>query len=138
MGVSVFPAHVTHGEVGVYPLVRHGQRVHQIFSVDAGGGTPLAESLWWIIQRMLPLKEARKLILVITDGEPDNGPSAQKTMATADKIGMEIYGVGIDAPTVGTLFPHWTNITRMEDLASTLFHTLQGALLWKRRTKECG
>ena len=138
VGVSVFPAHVPHGEVGVYPLVRHGQRVHQIFSVDAGGGTPLAESLWWIIQRMLPLKEARKLILVITDGEPDNGPSAQKTMATADKIGMEIYGVGIDAPTVGTLFPHWTNITRMEDLASTLFHTLQGALLWKRRTKECG
>lgn len=43
----------------------------------------------------------------------------------AERIGLEIYGVGIDASTVGTLFPRWSNITRMKDLVSTLLHSLQ-------------
>lgn len=139
VGVSAFPASAkTTGMVGVCPLVRHGQRVHPFFSVDSGGGTPLGECLWWVIQRMLPLKEARKLILVITDGEPDTRPPVIKAIEQAGSIGMEVYGVGIDAPNVGTLFLRWLNVTNMEELAPALFHTLQKALLRPERKSLCG
>lgn len=139
VGVSAFPARAKNpGMVGVCPLVRHGQRVHPIFSVNSGGGTPLAECLWWVMQRMLPLEEARKLILVITDGEPDTRPPVLKAIRQAGSIGMEVYGVGIDAPNVGTLFPRWLNVTNMEELAPALFHTLQKALLRPERKSLCG
>lgn len=139
VGVSAFPANAQDPDmVGVCPLVRHRQRVHPIFSVDSGGGTPLGECLWWAMQRMLPLKEARKLILVITDGEPDTRPPVIKAIEQASGIGMEIYGVGIDAPNVGTLFPRWLNVSNMEELAPALFHTLQKALLRPERTSLCG
>ena len=34
--------------------------------------TPMAESLWWVMQQMCLLRENRKIILIITDGEPDS------------------------------------------------------------------
>ena len=54
--------------------------------------TPMAESLWWVMQQMCLLRENRKIILIITDGEPDSIPAAQEAFKQAQKKGFECYG----------------------------------------------
>ncbi|NHZ47542.1 cobaltochelatase CobT-related protein, partial [Nitratidesulfovibrio liaohensis] len=78
-------------------LVRHGQRVHPRLKVAAVGTTPLAESLWWVMQEMLPLREARKLILLLTDGDPDTPTCALEAIRHAERLGFEVYAIGIGA-----------------------------------------
>ena len=31
----------------------------------------MGEVIWWALQEMAPLKESRKIIMILTDGEPD-------------------------------------------------------------------
>lgn len=56
------------------PVLRHGEKLTARFPEIAYGMTPMAESLWWVMQQMCLLRENRKIILIITDGEPDSIP----------------------------------------------------------------
>ena len=91
--VTAFPA--TAGTNSVFPIMRHGQAVPDLFDIRASGGTTLAAALWWVLQTMLPLKEQRKMILVITDGMPDNLLATNNAIGVAEKLGFEVYGLGI-------------------------------------------
>ena len=79
--VTAFPA--TTATNSVFPIMRHGQAVPDLFDIRASGGTPLPGALWWVLQTMLPLKEQRKMILVITDGMPDNPLAANNAIGAA-------------------------------------------------------
>ena len=48
--------------------------------------TPMAESLWWVMQQMCLLRENRKIILIITDGEPDSIPAGRERFGDTGKI----------------------------------------------------
>ena len=54
--------------------------------------TPMAESLWWVMQQMCLLRENRKIILIITDGEPDSIPAAQVIKKCQELWGGSIPG----------------------------------------------
>ncbi|RXF78000.1 VWA domain-containing protein [Desulfovibrio sp. DS-1] len=116
-------------------LVRHGQRVHSRLLMSAVGTTPLAESLWWVMQEMLPLREARKLILLLTDGDPDTPTCALEAIRHAERLGFEVYAIGIGAVNILQHLPgrHRT-INTMAELAPTMFGLLQGALVGRRAT----
>ena len=116
-------------------LVRHGQRVHPRLKVAAVGTTPLAESLWWVMQEMLPLREARKLILLLTDGDPDTPTCALEAIRHAERLGFEVYAIGIGAVNFLQHLParHRT-INTMAELAPAMFRLLQGALVGRRAT----
>ena len=62
----------------------------------------MAESLWWVMQQMCLLRENRKIILIITDGEPDSIPAAQEAFKQAQKKGFECYGLGIMCSNIAT------------------------------------
>ncbi len=115
-------------------LVQHGQRVHPRLKVAAVGTTPLAESLWWVMQEMLPLREARKLILLLTDGDPDTPTCALKAIRHAERLGFEVYAISIGAVNILQHLPgrHRT-INTMAELAPAMFGLLQGALVGRRR-----
>ena len=83
------------GANSVFPIMRHGQAVPELFNIRAYGGTPLAGDLWWVVQTMLPLKEQRKNILVITYDMPDNRLAASNALRVAQKLRFEVYGLGI-------------------------------------------
>jgi len=137
VGVTAFPARTpTDGGNGnvsgptVYPIVAHGERIHSNFAMSAAGCTPLAESLWWLLQQMLPLPESRKIILILTDGDPDSFSMALKAIDQGESIGIEIYGLGIMSEAITKLLPHHSRtINNLSELAPAMFEILQSALL---------
>jgi len=126
--VTAFPA-VTETN-SVFPIMRHGQAVPDMFDIRASGGTPLAGAVWWVLQTMLPLKEQRKMILVITDGMPDNPLAANNAIGVAQTLGFEVYGLGIRDEHITYLLPHTSKVVNdLPDLVPAMFAMLQAALL---------
>ena len=126
--VTAFPA--TAGTNSVFSIMRHGQAVSDLLDIRASGGTPLAEALWWVLQTMLPLKEQRKMIVVITDGMPDNPLAANNAIGMAQKLGFEVYGIGIRNEHIAFLLPHTSRVVNdLPDLAPAIFAMLQTGLL---------
>ena len=55
VGVTAFPAFISpEREAGVFSMVRQGGRVNDRFILPANNTTPLTESLWWVMQELLP------------------------------------------------------------------------------------
>ncbi|WP_235669697.1 cobaltochelatase CobT-related protein [Solidesulfovibrio carbinolicus] len=129
VAVSVFPAGSAHDGVTVAPLIEHGAKVHAELDIPAEGYTPLAQALWWVLQRMVLLKEDRKLVLIVTDGELDSAPAARKVLRTAETLGFEVYGIGIQSESVRSLLPRSSvSVKSMSELPEALFSVLQQAL----------
>ena len=125
--VTLFPA----SSVGstVYPLIRHGQRVSDRFAISAGGDTPLAPAIWWTLQNMLPLKEKRKIILILTDGVPNSVSATLKALNKCRQLGFEVYGIGIMCRAVEILLLGNSRIIySLDDLAPAIFGLLQSTL----------
>ncbi|WP_365854391.1 VWA domain-containing protein [Desulfovibrio sp.] len=126
--VTAFPAMASTSSV--FPIMRHGQKVPDNFDINASGGTPLAAALWWVMQTMLFLKEQRKIILIITDGIPDNTHAAIHAVTVAQKLGYEVYGLGIRDEHIAHLLPQTSRVINdLSDLAPVMFDMLQTALL---------
>ena len=127
VGATLFPATMSSSDV--CPLVRHGEMVSDRFGISATGETPLAEALWWVMQTMLRLKEARKILLILTDGMPQRMYAVRHALGSVPKLGIEAYGIGINNPDIANLLPYNSRvITSMDDLAPTMFDILQKSL----------
>lgn len=133
VGVTAFPGSDTRLGITVAPILRHGERVHHKFSMSGTGFTPLAEALWWVMQRMCPLKEERKIILILSDGSPDSVPAARHALKQAGALGFEVMGLGIQDNNLELLLPPLGMPTRvihnLPELAPAMFGMLQKALL---------
>ena len=126
--VTAFPA--VSETNSVFPIMRHGQPLPDMFDIRASGGTPLAGALWWVLQTMLHLKEQRKMILIITDGMPDNPLAANNAIGVAQKLGFEVYGLGIRDEHITHLLPHTSRVVNdLPDIVPAMFALLQVALL---------
>jgi len=128
VAVTAFPgAQLPNGSYAtVSPIIRHGQKVHTTLDLGPAGGTPMGESLWWVMQDMLPLTEKRKLILVITDGDPDSADCANQAIKQGLLAGFEIYGVGITSSAIMSLLPGRSAVVNaVTDLAPAMFSLLQ-------------
>jgi cobalamin biosynthesis protein CobT len=128
VAVTAFPgAQLPNGSyTTVSPIIRHGQKVHTTLDLGPAGGTPMGESLWWVMQDMLPLTERRKLILVITDGDPDSADCANQAIKQGLLAGFEIYGVGITSSAIMSLLSGRSVVVNaVTDLAPTMFALLQ-------------
>lgn len=126
--VTVFPAFSA--RPAVFPLIRHGEKVTEHFRVTASGGTPLAPALWWVLQRLCALEEERKIILVLTDGAPDTLAPCLCAFKQAERLGVEVYGIGINTAIINRLLPGRNRvITALPELAPAMFEILQTALL---------
>ena len=130
LGITAFPgANAAKRGATVVPVLRHGEKLTTRFPEIAYGMTPMAESLWWVMQQMCLLRENRKIILIITDGEPDSIPAAQEVLRQAQKKGFECYGLGIMCSSIATLLPHTSRVIEtLPQLAPALFKLLEGAL----------
>jgi len=88
--------------------------------------------LWWVTKQLLPLPEKRKLILLITDGEPDSETTAKASIREIERMGIEILGIGINSNHLADLISHQASITTMDELAPAMFSILQQTLLRHR------
>ena len=118
----------------VYPLLKSGQPVHARINLMPSGGTPLAPALWWVMQQLLFTREQRKMLLVLTDGQPHDMNATQKAIETASKIGLEVYGLGMLDRSIGDFLLDTSRvICRLEELPAMLFELLHDVLTRKSR-----
>ncbi|SOB58977.1 von Willebrand factor, type A [Pseudodesulfovibrio profundus] len=137
VGVTAFPAG-TPTDGGnrndycptVCPVMGHGERIHTNFAVSATGCTPLGEALWWTLQQVVPLSESRKVVLILTDGDPDSLKVALDAIEEGRRFGVEIYGLGIMSEAITKILPnHSRTINELSELAPAMFGMLRSALI---------
>lgn len=128
LGISAFPADHTGG---YQPLLRHGTTAFRDtrFGLSAKGGTPLAEALLGVAGQMVCLQEERKIVVVVTDGNPNNTSQAKAVVDLLSRSGFEIVGIGIELPSVQSFIKDSIVIEDVNELPTKLFSQLQRLLV---------
>ncbi|MDD2389210.1 MAG: VWA domain-containing protein [Desulfobacterales bacterium] len=124
VGVTAFPGDNEDGlsDNTVAPIVEHGKKIHSRFNLSAAGTTPMGESLWWVLQQMVLLRENRKIILIITDGSPDSMKNTRQAISAGKNLGIEFHGLGINSHEICYLLPESSqNIKELSELGPATF-----------------
>ena len=130
LGVTTFPAQ---GETySVSPVLEHGKPFHSNFLFETTGSTPLTEALLWATQELCRQPEPRRILLLLSDGGPDNYLTCVQAIAEASHF-VELYGIGIWDESIKKLLPDSSSVIYfLSDLSSALFNILQNTLIPRR------
>lgn len=140
--VSAFPAMVNSDRNGVMVVSDYGESARKaaprFAALRPNGYTPMAEALLWSGSRLVGRKEDRKILLVVTDGQPENGKEPQyvsrakavKMKGELEKAGIEVLALGIKIDVSG-LFGKSRAISDVKDLPQAMFAMMQETLLRK-------
>lgn len=130
VGITAFPSRSHIGEASVCPLLEHGQPLTDRFQVDSAFDTPLAEALWWTMQVLARRQERRKILLILTDGQPNTWKPTCEALRQIMASGTEVYGIGLNDCNIGVLLPEKSRIIRsLKELAPVMFDFLQHAII---------
>lgn len=127
--VTAFPGHTNRDTL--MQLVGHGQGVAAnpgVFVQRGSGSTPMTGALWYAAANLVGRQEPRKVLMVLTDGQPDHFASARDLVRQATGAGIEVIGVGIGCE-VSRLFPLAIRIETIGDLKGELFRIAEKLLL---------
>ena len=108
--IELFPG-LTGGEVSV-TLQAYGQSArqiaHRVTEIAAGGGTPLAQALVDVVPKLLVQRVKKRMVLLITDGSPNDADGVRKRIEEARNAGVEFLGIGIgeDGKAIEGLVPY--------------------------------
>lgn len=119
-GITAFPGDQ---EGSVYRLLDHGQRIRhraRAFSLAADGSTPMTEAIWFGAAALLRCREPRKVLMIITDGQPDDIVSTLDILQRCRDSGIETIGIGLSID-VSHLFPVALAINDLQELRTQLF-----------------
>ncbi len=100
-----------------------------LFQVRPSGSTPTDVGLWYARVALLGRPESRKLVLLITDGSPDD---TNATKAATDRLlrdGIEIVAVGIQTDAVKYIWEQYCVVQDVGDLPRALFGCLENSLI---------
>ena len=107
-------------------VLRHGENLTEVTKprlsvIEAGGGTPLFPALGDVLVELSMTKEKRKVIFVITDGDPDSPHETHALVKLIEKTpDTDIVGIGICSET-SWLFEKSVRIDDIETLPEALF-----------------
>lgn len=119
VAVTAFPASGTN----VVPLKKHGETIAVAsarFSIDVEGSTPMGQAMWYAIMRLARLSEPKKLMIVVTDGQPNETSAVLLAIKEANSLGITTIGIGIGV-CVDQLFPVAITINDVSELKGQLF-----------------
>lgn len=120
--VTAFPGR---REDRVFSMLRHGEKIQNAVrrfpSVTAGGGTPMLEGLWYAASQVLLQDEERKIILVLTDGQPMQEAQVILMLDRLKRSGIHVAAIGIMTDYVQHLFDTWAVVNALGDLRNALF-----------------
>lgn len=115
----------------VFSAIRHGERVQSRagrFSLEASGTTPMAEAIWYAAFELSKTREERKMLIVVTDGEPDSTAACQAIIDLCEDSGIETIGIGVESTAVARLFDKHIVINDAAALQRTLFKLMERSL----------
>ena len=117
----------------------HGERLSA--AVQAGGFgalhqgmTPLGEAMWAAAEALVApktVKTDRKILFVITDGNPDDFAYARQMVELCERSGIEVVGLGFGNATENTLrlvFKKYEVVGSVANLRTALFGAVRNKL----------
>lgn len=126
--VSYFPG--IHQEVSIALLPRQSVRHRAAcFDQKPRGCTPMAQAMWFAANSLLAQKQKRKLMIVLTDGDPDDWAATHDIVDRCRRSGFELLGIGIQTRSVERFFPQSIVINDVKDLKRELFEVTQQLLI---------
>lgn len=126
--VSYFPG--IHQEVSVALLPKQSVRHRAAyFDQKPRGCTPMAQAMWFAANSLLAQKQKRKLMIVLTDGDPDDWAATHDIVDRRRRSGFELLGIGIQTRSVERFFPQSIVINDVKDLKRELFEVTQQLLI---------
>ena len=120
-----------HAKDPVRKIVGHGERVkaqYKRFGASTWGYTPMTEAIWYGANELSKTKENRKMLIVITDGQPDEFGSCKRVIELCERFGVEVIGIGIETNSVVRLFKQNIVISDAKELKGTLFTLMRRGL----------
>lgn len=108
--------------------------IARCFSHKTDGSTPTHEAMWAARAMLLCRQEPRKILLILTDGEPDDSWSVRAATKALLKDGIEIAALGIES--VNLVKHFWENsadIASLQELPGAMFGMLQDMLVKQKR-----
>jgi len=98
--------------------------------VQAVGSTPLEDGIQFALQELNHRPERHRVVLVITDGSPNNSNVVRHQIRLAEKAGVHIVGVGVDAGcwNVTKLFPEHVAVLKISELPEKLLEVLDNII----------
>ncbi len=96
------------------------------------GSTPMAPAIWYAAFELCKCREERKLLIVITDGDPNNKVAAKNAIDICERSDIEVIGIGVGAGAAGAvagLFSRHVFISDFDKLQSTLFNMMETSLI---------
>lgn len=117
-------------------LCNWGQKPHaEYFGVSTGYMTPTPWALWYARNELLLRSEPRKVVLLVTDGEPFGwgGIETDTRAATARlyRDGIEIAAIGIETDTVQDYWKNNRVIQDIDELPQAMFAVMTDLLTRK-------
>lgn len=114
----------------VLDILRPHDRVTPRLRIKPDGGTQCGNAIKYAIQTFTGPRRARKLVLMLTDGETDNGPDFEESIDRARKAGIELLGMGIMDGHIRQYLPpaDCCVIEDVRDMAPQMFRMLRGRL----------
>ncbi|EJI2329867.1 VWA domain-containing protein [Vibrio cholerae] len=126
--VSFFPG--IHQEVSIALLPKQSVRHRAAcFDQKPRGCTPMAQAMWFAANSLLAQKQKRKLMIVLTDGDPDDWAATHDIVDRCRRSGFELLGIGIQTRSVEKFFPQSIVINDVKDLKRELFEVTQQLLI---------
>lgn len=108
------------------------KRIAFQLNVQAGMNTNTdGESLEYAAMRLIPRREKRKVMLVLSDGQPigsGSGPHLKSTVLNLTKMGIETVGIGIQSDAVKHFYPRYLTLNDVSDLPSAVMGELKRIL----------
>ncbi len=114
----------------VVDILRHGDRVSGRMSILPDGGTLCGCALKYAMQTFSASLEMRKIVIMITDGDANDGDDFERAIGRARKSGVEFLGVGIQDEHILQYLPEGECciISEVHELAAEILRMLRRKL----------
>nr|WP_281041256.1 VWA domain-containing protein [Shewanella xiamenensis] len=133
--------HGVESMVGYYPVLDNsssgykvavvkpfGEKTSQAaFNMNSDLGTPTAEAITTAVSYLLTRSEPRKLLFVITDGDPNSQSQTEEAIADALALGVKVFGIGIKSSVSGFSESDFQVIHSTDELVNALTKGLKHA-----------
>ena len=100
------------------------------FAYYPEGGTPTHQGLWAARAKLMQRPETRKIVLIVTDGDPNCKQSTIGATKRLEKEGIEIAAIGIgDVDVTHKLWKNSRHIDDISGLPKAMFEVMENLLL---------
>ncbi|WP_045216950.1 VWA domain-containing protein [Desulfonatronovibrio magnus] len=125
---AVYPYHLSGGSetVPVAEIRRQGNKI--LYPAKPKGSTPLAPAVRLAASRLWELTESRKILLIITDGEPDSRVEAEIAIKEAIDLAIEVVCLGIEDVAYPEIFPIYEIVKDVKGLPHKAFNLFEQLL----------